>query len=140
MLDLTIRRRSEPRPKFAFLKCCRHLYLSKSRSKSRGLRVLVGRYPTKTMLVKLFKQLRTHFISSTGDSEECSNFVLGARTCRDIRCGSVLHDQRRSDRANVSLEGKWPGRCRNDEPFAGEAFRCISWSPRKMVNITLLPT
>ena len=31
---------------------------------------------------------------------------LGAWICRDIRCGRVIHDQRDSDRANVSLEGE----------------------------------
>ena len=33
---------------------------------------------------------------------------LGAWICRDIRCGRVIHDQRDSDRANVSLEGEGP--------------------------------
>lgn len=35
------------------------------------------RYSTKLLLVELFKQLRAHFISHTGGSEECSKFFLG---------------------------------------------------------------
>ena len=40
--------------------------------------------------------------------EPLPEIFLGAWICRDIRCGRVLHDQRDSDRANVSLEGEGP--------------------------------
>ena len=48
---------------------------------------------------------------------------LGAWICCNVGCGRVLHVERESDRAHVSLEGRGPERrCGNGEPLAGERF------------------
>ena len=136
MLVLTVRIKSEPRPKLAFLKCCGHLYLSKVAALAYSL---AGT-----------RRRRCSWNCSSNSGHISSQAPEAAKSVRNFSWGMDLprHQVWEAYSRSTGLRsrkcffgGRGPEICRrNGEPFAVGGCRCISCSPGKMVNIALLPT